>query len=326
MNKQNLIVLSLSVVLFLTISFIVYSWSEPTTAMPTEYNPPINTSSEGQTKSGWLKINSPITTPMIYDGDDCDSEGQNCSYYINPSGDSVVSGTISSSATPIQSNHITTKGYVDGLFGGIVQEESLSNVSYVVGDNLSCSDYIPDSIELMKSWISKTCTAYHSICSGYSNSCTTPGLFQSSGLPAPTCSDYVICGNSYQSFSCTADSWNAVLCAKMDNVLYNNKHTEQQCRIWGGEMVTVEGDKKICKFNMPSCQGDWLQHENWSTTVANSANQHQGPVYTGSHDWSNTPRESFYCFYDSYGLCDLNYNYGLKGGYVYATVTEIGCY
>ena len=53
MNKQNLIILSLSVMFLITISFVVHSsWSEPEGNMPGTYNPPINTGGETQSKTG----------------------------------------------------------------------------------------------------------------------------------------------------------------------------------------------------------------------------------------------------------------------------------
>ncbi|MDD2494839.1 MAG: hypothetical protein PHE29_06555 [Tissierellia bacterium] len=186
MNKQKTLVFSLSAMLFLAVSFIVYSWTEPTT-MPSSYNPPINTSSIAQTKAG------EIGASVFRDAD-------NSNYYINPSGNSVVSGTISAT-NPTDNKHVATKEYVDGLVSNVSGEVSLSNVSYVIGDNASCPD---NSIELMKQWSARTCTAYHSICSYYSNSCTTQAFLQSTGLPAPTCSGSVVCGNSYEAFSCTA--------------------------------------------------------------------------------------------------------------------------
>ncbi|HOI59936.1 MAG TPA: hypothetical protein PKU93_01275 [Candidatus Pacearchaeota archaeon] len=53
MNKQKFLIFSLSALLFLSASLLVYSapWAEPTT-MPSSYNPPINTSSTAQTKAG----------------------------------------------------------------------------------------------------------------------------------------------------------------------------------------------------------------------------------------------------------------------------------
>lgn len=67
-------------------------------------------------------------------------------------------------------------------------------------------------------------------------------------------------------FHVRLNSWNVVLCTAVNNVLYNNKHTEQQCNILGGEVVTIEGNK-ICRFNTTSCSNDWLQYKNWSTTI-----------------------------------------------------------
>ncbi|MGI6341154.1 MAG: hypothetical protein ACOX0B_03025 [Minisyncoccales bacterium] len=52
MNKQKILIFSLSAILFLALSFIAYSWSEPTTNMPSGYTAPLNTSSIAQTKTG----------------------------------------------------------------------------------------------------------------------------------------------------------------------------------------------------------------------------------------------------------------------------------
>jgi len=104
MNKKALIFL-LSAMLFLTISFIVYSWTEPTTPMPSGYTAPLNTSATAQNKVGELGAAS------FVDADDSN-------YYINPSGDSIMSGNITTSgniitARPTESDQVTTKGYVD---------------------------------------------------------------------------------------------------------------------------------------------------------------------------------------------------------------------
>ena len=111
MNKQKTLIFSLSVILFLALSFIVYSWKEPTTAMPSGYTAPLNTSSNFQEKYG------PLIFPMMYDGDTCDDPSTgNCPYYINPSGDSIVSGTITA-ANPTEDSHVATKEYVDSNGG-----------------------------------------------------------------------------------------------------------------------------------------------------------------------------------------------------------------
>ncbi|MDD4358649.1 MAG: hypothetical protein PHY30_02420 [Candidatus Pacebacteria bacterium] len=148
MNKQKTLIFSLSGVLFLAVSFIVYSWSEPTTTMPSGYTAPLNISDQGQTKNGWLKLNGALTAPMVYDKDDS-------SYYIDPSGSQsklagnlIAEGNITS-ARPTKNEHVVTKGYVDGLIEGIVPEiTSFSNVTYILGDaSVGCPS---NSIEIMR--------------------------------------------------------------------------------------------------------------------------------------------------------------------------------
>jgi len=115
MNKQKTLIFSLSAILFLALSFIAYSFTEPTT-MPSLYNPPINTSSKAQAKTG------EIGASVFRDADDPN-------YYINPSGNSNVLGKILIQNTTTASdspNTITTKGYVDTE---IARVESLVNGS-----------------------------------------------------------------------------------------------------------------------------------------------------------------------------------------------------
>jgi hypothetical protein len=107
MNKQKTLIFSLSAILFLALSFIAYSWTEPVANMPSEYTAPLNTSSTAQTKTG------EIGASMFRDAD-------NSNYYINPSGNSVVSGTISG-GNPIGNNNFATKSYVDSLLAGVEQ-------------------------------------------------------------------------------------------------------------------------------------------------------------------------------------------------------------
>ena len=114
MTKQKILIFSLSAMFFLTASLVAYSFTEPTT-MPSSYNPPINTSTTPQTKLGAL------TFPMMYDSDGCNAKGENCPYYINPSGNSVVSGTISA-ANPTDSKHLATKEYVDSMGSPIISK------------------------------------------------------------------------------------------------------------------------------------------------------------------------------------------------------------
>ena len=314
MNKQKTLIFSLSAMLFLAVSFIVYSWTEPTT-MPSAYNPPINTSSTTQTKTG------EIGASVFRDAD-------NSNYYINPSGNSKISGIISSEAGPIANDHLTTKGYVDGLFGNIEQETSLSNMMYIYGNNKKCPD---DSIAIMKHWLATTCSG-GSYCNSPKDCSTSVGWFESS----PTCS-YCLYYGAYQ--TCTANSWDAAICAKVGIPLYDNRHTEEQCRIWNGEPVTVEDNVKICKLSSATCPGGWSQYKSWSTTIpgqspfpiSSSEPGNSSFYYTGSHTWSNIGIESSYCnrcigTISKREFCGSNDNCSNQRYYYYASITEIGCY
>jgi len=107
MDKQKTLIFSLSALLFLATSFIVYSWSEPATSMPSGYTAPLNTSSTAQTKTGEIGASS------FRDADDGN-------YYINPSGDSIISGKITTDYNVQESDSsgiIPTKGYVESLVG-----------------------------------------------------------------------------------------------------------------------------------------------------------------------------------------------------------------
>ena len=312
MNKKPLTFLLLAT-LFLALSFIVYSWNEPVANMPSGYTAPLNTSSTAQSKTG------EIGASLFRDAD-------NSNYYINPSGNSKISGIISSEAGPLENNHLTTKGYVDGLLGNVEQEVSLSNLIYVNGTNPSCPD---DSIMIMRHWLTRTCSS--SSCNDPKECSTSVGWFESS----PACSYCPYYGN-YQ--TCAANSWDAAICAKIGTPLFNSHHTEEQCRIWGGETVIVEEDVKICKMNSASCPGDWTQYKNWSTTVPSPSAFPDDPInqtyyYTGSHTWSNTGVEYLMCkkcpglsSLKGYYFCGLSDNCGGSWYYSYATITEIGCY
>jgi len=103
MNKQKTLIFSLSAMLFLTASFLVYSWSEPEGTMPDGYQIPINTSATAQTKSGDFSATSFV-------------DANDSNYYINPSGNSIVSGKIvmeDSTASADIPTTVATKGYVD---------------------------------------------------------------------------------------------------------------------------------------------------------------------------------------------------------------------
>ncbi len=328
MNKQKTLIFSLSAMLFIALAFIVYSWTEPA-EMPSSYSVPLNTSTEPQSKPGRLFIKE------IYDSDDS-------SYYINPSGISAVKGAISITDPPLENQHAATKGYVDDLFGNIVEQEevSFSNLIYVTGNNPSCPG---NSIEIMRHLLSKTCGYHHSGCRPALTECTTAGDVWTTVGHAPSC-EYIttnsICANQYGAV-CVADSWDAIICAKAGVPLWKENHTEEQCEAWNGEVVTVESDnKKICKFSSGTCPSGWTQHENWSTTTpgrapfpkSSSADPYPGEYsYTGSHTWSNTAVESAYCnrclgLISRKEFCGTGDSCSSTRYYYYATITQIGCY
>lgn len=243
-------------------------------------------------------------------------------------GDIVASGNITAKE-PTAANHLTTKNYVDELFGNVVQEASSSNLTYVTGSNPGCPS--DDDIMIMRRWNPATCQgqSYSWNCPG--SSCTTPIEWVSGGI-IPTCSYY---STGYPScyitnYTCKAQTWSEVICAKIGEPLYGSIHTVDQCELLNGEVVS-DGTNSFCRFDSGTCPTDsaWTQYKNWSTTIPATASLPDlgGPVYTGSHDWSNTPRESFYCFYSNSGkYCVVGYNYGHGGETVYATITQIGCY
>lgn len=105
MDKQKILIFSLSAMLFLTASFLVYSWSEPTTNMPVSYTIPINTSGTAQTKTGEFGASSFV-------------DADNSNYYLNPSGNSIVEGTITADR-PTETNNLATKGYVDEVTAAV---------------------------------------------------------------------------------------------------------------------------------------------------------------------------------------------------------------
>ncbi len=319
-KKQKTLIFLLSAMLFIALAFIVYSWTEPI-EMPSSYSIPLNTSTVSQIKPGSLHVTE------IFDFDDSD-------YYINPSGDSAVKGRISM-ADPLGNNHGATKGYVDGLFGNVVEQEiSSSNLIYVAGINLECPS---NSIMILREWLPKTCSGNGQVCGSMPQTCTTK-LNWGSIYDPPICS-YCYSYNNLQ--DCIADSWDGILCAKINEaLLHGDRHTEEHCQTWNGEVVLVEGDVKICKFNSETCPGAWTQYENWSTTVPSPSAFYKDPIertsyYTGSHEWSNTPVESFVCRRCPGGASWKGYYFCGTGSsgtcpmdpyYSYATITQIGCY
>ncbi|HOI59935.1 MAG TPA: hypothetical protein PKU93_01270 [Candidatus Pacearchaeota archaeon] len=197
---------------------------------------------------------------------------------------------------------------------------SLSNLSYVTGVNPQCPT---DSITIMRNWTPKVCSAF--------GSCITGGVLFQNVTTAPTCTYQTAYGSNY--VTCTSGGWTAAICAKVGQPLYNSEHTVDQCEFWNGTVVS-DGVDTFCRFDSGVCPATWKQFKNWSTTIPATSgyptyewNVWAGTVYTGSHAWSNTARESYYCFYNSAkDKCVVGYNYGYGGETVYATTTQIGCY
>lgn len=132
--------------------------------------------------------------------------------------------------------------------------------------------------------------------------------------------------------TCYADTIVEVICAKIGEPLYESRHTVEQCGFWNGEVVS-DGTNNFCRFGSSACPATWTQYENWSTTLPTTApiTMIGTSTYTGSHNWSNTPQESFFCYYGDWASCKKNecavgYNYGCGGFDVYANMTQIGCY
>lgn len=158
MNKKTLIFL-LSALLFLATSFIVYSWSEPTTSMPSGYTAPINISETAQLKIGDLGAASFV-----------DSDDQ--TYKIDPSLLSSVEGYLEnkiagdlevgqkmfitgSTASNDPGNTAATKEYVDQKV--IEQKGSLVCINKIYG-GAGCFSCDPGYVML---WVEEV--GYHSL-------------------------------------------------------------------------------------------------------------------------------------------------------------------
>jgi len=177
MNKQKTLIFSLSAMLFLTTSFLVYSWVEPTVTMPGSYTVPINTSGTAQTKTGEFGAST------FVDADDSN-------YYLNPSGSSVVSGKIvmeDSTASADTPTTVATKGYVDTE---IARVESVVNGSLPLVYNMhtreSCTtaggEVVDSDVSLpICKFLSSACpanwTQYKSFSTTTSNSCSVDGFY-----------------------------------------------------------------------------------------------------------------------------------------------------
>ena len=282
MNKQKTLIFSLSAILFLALSFIVYSWNEPTTNMPSGYTAPLNTSSIAQTKTG------EIGASMFRDAD-------NGKYYINPSGDSVISGKIVTDydvQDDDSSSTLTTKDYVDLRIGNTTMEDTPAAKLYFVQGitNPSCPS---GTTEVSRHWVAKTCYL-----SGGWTVYFSGGWYGVNDTPAES-TDYR---------SCSPDYYDSVMCAGPDpaNMLFAIEHSSTDCTNAGGTVETVEGNIKICKFSSQNLIGNclnyiadyyytdtcacpigWKSYREWSKTSTFFSG------YT-AHEWSNIAREKYF--------------------------------
>ena len=104
MNKKYTISILLLAISFLGV-IVCFGWFEPTTVVNNLYTTPINTGPVSQAKVGTIKAQA------FYDYD-------NSSYYVNPSGSSIVSGKITTGTSIIPTDDdktLVTKEYVDDV-------------------------------------------------------------------------------------------------------------------------------------------------------------------------------------------------------------------
>ena len=328
MKKQKTLIFSLLAFFLIAISFVVYSapWAEPTT-MPSSYNPPINTSSIAQTKTG------EIGASVFRDAD-------NSSYYINPSGNSIISGKITTKAEirdTDSSETFVNKEYVDLLLGQTLTEDMPAAKLYVVqalpsNSLLSCPN---GTLPIARHWSPKECSF-----------CITPEW--GGPINPPSCKTF----NAWMGApaNCLADTNDMVICAGPDpaNMLFGLEHSLNDCANAGGTVETVEDNIKICKIGYQKLAGNcssnnvyfgtcgeerystadscvcpegWKLYKNWSQTeVAYSPCSYIRLTSQGSwesanpHTWSDLRREL--CSYGDGPDCTVYMPY----------VTYKGCY
>ncbi|HOI60212.1 MAG TPA: hypothetical protein PKU93_02695 [Candidatus Pacearchaeota archaeon] len=253
----------------LVVGYAVYSWTEPTT-MPSEYKSPINTGPTAQTKAG------EIGASTFRDAD-------NPNYYINPSGNSIISGKIIADyevQTNDSSGTMSTKGYVDSLVNAAIMEDAPAARVYYVGDDVNgYAECPPGTTEVARK-------------------CSTNWVKQG-----------VVCDSYNHSFG--------KLCVGPDpqNMLYALKHSLNDCTNAGGMVETIEENVKVCKFPYSKLAGNcrsytesggyvyadtcacpigWSSYKHWSeTSHISSYCAINGGGYTSltRHTWSNVARE-----------------------------------
>jgi len=350
MNKQKTLIFSLSAMLFLTASFLVYSWSEPTTTMPGSYSIPLNTSGTAQTKSGDLSATSFIDT-------------NNPSYYLNPSGNCKIAGGMTSDLTienidSSDAKTLVTREYLDFALSQLGQETitSTANTLYIDGTNPTCPD---NMIPLFHHWLPRTCyfSGWSSIYLTTLYGCCTTDTQWSDVTKPPYCSvtnggKTSPCSSGYGNFGsspyyCYNNTWDAVICAQ--STTYDGTpflayyiHTSQQCTNQGGTVVTADDGKLICKMTGSSCPSSWSRYQNYMKTESCTATHSKttATCSTAGHDFSgagtstavlggcyNVAMSEFTKTCCGFECCN-NFDYCYSSTYSSCTtpITEIGCY
>lgn len=328
----------------LTLSLVVgvaSAWTEPTSNPPADnVNPPITTSFDPQTKTGW------------FTADNIETYGKTTL--------ATVTGNVGIGTTGPK-----TKLEVAGISRMTDWSLPTTGQGLMVG-------YYPSSKEGRLNTYNYTSSSYDPlrISAGYVimdgiNPASSPklsveGPIKISKNNSLTCSSTLAgtiklnSSNNALEF-CNGTSWKTI---GYETVwLVNNLHDEDQCVASGGTVVDDGAGNKMCKFTSSSCPVGWTQYNNWSTTQNNSANYINETV-SGScsstrsgksqtcgtstascsvsgHSWSNISQESSPCsgiqktydvFEGSDYPCSISNCSGATNITVTASRTEIGCY
>jgi hypothetical protein len=310
MNKQKILIFSLSAMLFFSLSFIAYSWNEPTTNMPSGYTAPLNTSSTAQTKIG------AITVPMVYDYN-------NTSYYIDPSGNSLFAGKIGIGTTaPVYNLDVN----------GTIRARDFSAAggkNLIIGDDTYLTDI--DQANMLGIY-------------GMQNTDRAGVKFGSSGnyvfginnrigvgttnpqAPLDVNGNIITSRPSDTNHAATkgyVDEQIAAVRAIISGAqpLVNGVHTQDECKNAGGEVVDSDVTFKLCRFNGSSCPSGWTSYKSFTTTQSMTGGDGDCTICTtGYHNWGNSGTET--CTYQTgcpWVTCSCT-------GTLYAKIIQIGCY
>lgn len=120
---------------------------------------------------------------------------------------------------------------------------------------------------------------------------------------------------------CNGSTW-AELGVGSDFDLVNGLHASSQCTAIGGEVVTVTGNVKVCRFNDYQCPSGWIQYQNWSEAIQHHANPNCGAsCWTTAVAWSNTVKVACSC--PAMGVCGPC---EAMGAWHNPAIRKIGCY